>query len=580
MPVYDVAPFVEAAARSVLGQTFRDFELIVIDDGSSDDTAGIVERLGDPRIVLQRTAHGGLVAAENLGVELARGEFVVRCDGDDLYHPTLFERQVEVLDRDPATVAVGAWARQFGARQAFRPAPAGPRAIRRRLRKANALSQPVMVRASALREAGGFRAVTWEDWDLWIRLAARHDLRNMPECLVLLRSRPDSTYWSWSRVRVRKAGLEMRRSALSELGPSPRSLAAVATGALGVLQARVLDRLVPRRRPGAAASDPPAISVVVPTYGRAELLARCLEAVAVQEPSPAEVVVVHRPDDAATVEFLRSWSAADPGRRRCVAVDRPGLVHALAAGTRAVRSPAVAYLDDDAVPRPGWLAELGLGLLDPTVGAVGGRLVDHVDGVPRGGKTRRVGIITWYGRIIGRHHMRADHYGDVDWLTGSNLAVRTTLAHHDEELLHTSNGLAMANDVDTSLAVRRAGFRVLYSPWAEVEHHTTSFRDPRLGSRVAGADVETSAANHTYAILKYLPAGRRVAFLAYAFGVGQASLPGPVRAAAEVPRSPRRALAMAARIPRVWRGRRRGIGMWRRWQREERPERAGREVTA
>src|SRR5207244_7982789 len=180
----------------------------------------------------------------------------------------------------------------------------------------------------------------------------------------------------------------------------------------------------------------------------------------------------------------------------------------LAAGTREIRCEAVAYLDDDAIPRPGWIAELGRGFLDPTVGAVGGRLVDHVDGVPRVGHTRRVGVITWYGRIIGRHHLSTAHYGDVDWLTGSNLAVRTRLVHHDERLLHTKNGLALANDLDTSLAVRRAGFRVLYSPWAEVEHHTTSFRDPRLGSRVAGPDVETSAANPASALPKFAPPAR------------------------------------------------------------------------
>jgi GT2 family glycosyltransferase len=256
----------------------------------------------------------------------------------------------------------------------------------------------------------------------------------------------------------------------------------------------------------------------------------------------------------------------DQGRRRIVHVDRPGLVHALAAGTRAVRHPAVAYLDDDAVPHPGWLAELGRGLLDPTVGAVGGRIVDHVDGVQRSGRTRTVGRVTWYGRVIGRHHHDTDHYGDVEWLTGSNMAFRTELAHHDEHLIHTSGGLALANDLDACLSVRRAGRRVLYSPWARVDHFATSFRDSSLGTRVSGADVTTSAANHTYALLKYLPPSGRAAFLGYAFIVGQASIPGPLRVLAEAPRSLRRSREMAARIPLVWRGRRQGIRMWREWR--------------
>ncbi len=578
MPVRDVRPYVEAAVRSALAQTFTDFELIVIDDGSEDGTADVVAAIDDPRIAVHRTARSGLVAAENRGLELASGELVVRCDGDDLLLPALFERQVEILDREPRTAAVGAWTRQFGSRQSFRPGPDDPAAIRRRLRWANALSQPVMFRLAEVRELGGFRAVTWEDWDLWVRLSARHDVRNVTDCLVLLRSRPDSTYWTWSRVRVRRASLAMRLTAMHELGPSVGSLAAVATGVFSIARAAILDPLVPRRRPGSSDAIPPPISVVIPTYGRPELLLRCLDAVETQEPRPAEVVVVTRPEDEPTTAVLAGWASQDPERHRVIHVDRPGLVFALDAGTRAVRGDVVAYLDDDAIPRPGWIAELGLGLLDPTIGAVGGSLVDYVDGVARSGRTRRVGVVTWYGRIIGRHHLRTDHYGDVDWLTGSNIAVRTALARHDTGLVHASTGLALANDLDTSLSVRRAGYRVLFSPWAVVEHHTTSFRDPALGTRVAGPDVETSAANHTYALLKFLSPGRRAAFLGYAFAVGQASLPGPLRAVAEVPRSPARARAMAARIPLVWRGRRAGIEMWRRWRAQARSAPADPEV--
>jgi hypothetical protein len=146
------------------------------------------------------------------------------------------------------------------------------------------------------------------------------------------------------------------------------------------------------------------------------------------------------------------------------------------------------------------------------------------------------------------------------------MAFRAELARHDEGLIHTSNGLALANDLDVCLSVRRAGRRVLYSPWARVDHFATSFRDPSLGTRVSGSDVATSAANHTYALLKYLSPARRAAFLGYAFVVGQASLPGPVRALAEVPQSPRRSRAMAGRIPLVWRGRLQGIRMWRAWR--------------
>src|SRR5205823_3149463 len=138
------------------------------------------------------------------------------------------------------------------------------------------------------------------------------------------------------------------------------------------------------------------------------------------------------------------------------------------------------------------------------------------------GRTRVVGKVTPYGRVIGRHQRRTDHYGDVDWLTGANMAFRRELAVHDEGLRMTANGLSLANDLDSCLAVKRAGARILYSPWAVVEHHTTSFRDSVLGSRVAGPDVVTSAANHTYAVCKSASAWPRFLHAVYAYGIGAA----------------------------------------------------------
>jgi hypothetical protein len=205
------------------------------------------------------------------------------------------------------------------------------------------------------------------------------------------------------------------------------------------------------------------------------------------------------------------------------------------------------------------------------VGGVGGRFVDHVDGPERRGHTRRVGRITWYGRVIGRHDMDTGYHGNVEFLPGANMAFRRPLIHHDGRLRYTSNGLALANELDTCLTVRRLGHRLIYRPEALVDHFTTSYREPHLGSRVAGADVITSAANYTYALLKYLPARRQIAFLLYAYLLGSSMLPGPARALVELAASPRRAWAMARRIGVTWRGRRAGLAMYRAWRREGRP---------
>jgi len=322
-----------------------------------------------------------------------------------------------------------------------------------------------------------------------------------------------------------------------------------------------------RRRRLPPALDPvPAISVVVPTLRRPQLLRRCLDALARQTVPPQQVVVAYRPDDRDTTGLLGEWEAVDPGRRTSAPAAEPGLLHAHAAGTNAATAEVVAYLDDDAAPRPDWIAELGKPFTDPTVGAVGGRILDRINGEVVQGRVRRPGLIRWYGRIVWGHNLESDHYGDVDWLSGANMAIRRRLVQIDMRLLHQPNGLAMANDMDMTLSVRRSGFRVVFGAHIVVEHDTTSHRDPLLGSRVSQQDVERSVANHAYALLKYLPRSRHPFLFLWGYLMGSRSMAGPGRVLIELSRSPRRAVGMARRIPHVWKGRRLGARMYREWR--------------
>jgi len=566
MPAYNSGPYIEEAVGSLLTQTFSEFRLVVVDDGSTDDTVERVQRLDDPRVSVVTIEHGGYVAAGNAAFAQARGELVCRADSDDIFLPTLLERQLDVLDRHPDTAAVGVWHRAIGARQAVGRPPTEPAQIRRRLRTSNCLSQPMMIRTAALREVGGgFRDVTWEDWDLWIRLAARWDLRNIPEVLCMLRVRGDSVYRSADRHQREIGRREARVTAAKLLGVGPRSTVALTRSFVRtpitpyVMRVREEKRPVP---PPLAVS--PSVSVVVPTFRRPDQLRRCLDGIAAQEPPPDEIVVVHRPaDDADTPKVVEPWCAADPDRRRAVEVVEPGLVAALRAGTEVARCEVVAYVDDDAVPRPGWLAELRRGFLDSTVTGVGGRFVDHIDGEVVTGSAKRVGVITWWGRVVGNHHLDTDYYGDVDLIPGANMAFRREAIVHDPRLLVMENGLVLGNELQTCLLVRKAGGRILYSPWAVVDHYTTSYRDPVLGSRVAGDDLVAAAANYTFILLGFLPWKRRLAYRLYAYLVGSANQSGPLRVLMELPRDPARARAMAARVAPTWRGRLIGERMYR-----------------
>lgn len=115
MPVWNVAPFVEEAVASTLAQTFGDFELFVLDDGSTDGTADIVSGMGDSRLkVFRSPVHMGMFGILNIGLELARGEYIARMDGDDLIAPDRFALQVALLETSPEVTVCGTDLEMFG----------------------------------------------------------------------------------------------------------------------------------------------------------------------------------------------------------------------------------------------------------------------------------------------------------------------------------------------------------------------------------------------------------------------------------------------------------------------------------
>src|SRR5688572_25740567 len=110
MTVYNTERYVREAVESILGQTFRDFEFIIIDDGSTDSAPAILREYADrdPRIRLVSRPNTGIVRAANEGIALARGNYLARMDSDDVALPHRFEKQVRYLNEHPACVLVGA----------------------------------------------------------------------------------------------------------------------------------------------------------------------------------------------------------------------------------------------------------------------------------------------------------------------------------------------------------------------------------------------------------------------------------------------------------------------------------------
>ena len=213
LPVYNARAFVAEAVRSVLDQTFGDFELVAIDDGSTDGSAEVLSTIADPRLRILRQENRGLIATLNRGIAEATGELIARMDADDISLPDRFAKQVAYLDAHPKVVAVGGAAQFFtdaGPQDFVLRHPNDPAAIRQALAKDSAIVHPTaMIRRDALTGIGGYRRafVDAEDYDLWLRLAEKHDLANLDD--VVLHYRVHA-----GQVSVRKAC----QQALSKLG--------------------------------------------------------------------------------------------------------------------------------------------------------------------------------------------------------------------------------------------------------------------------------------------------------------------------------------------------------------------------
>jgi glycosyltransferase involved in cell wall biosynthesis len=195
MAAYDAERFLREAIESILDQTYRDFELLVVDDGSADGTREIVRSYEDPRIRLVENGRNlGLARSLNRGIALARGRYLARLDADDVAEPERLARQVAFLDRRPEVGLLGSRFVQIdeaGRETARCWVPTDGTEIRWTLLFLNAFAHSaVMIRRSALERVGGYDEglVYAMDYDLWCRIAERMPVANLEECLLRWRS--------------------------------------------------------------------------------------------------------------------------------------------------------------------------------------------------------------------------------------------------------------------------------------------------------------------------------------------------------------------------------------------------------
>ena len=195
MPVRDGERFLQEAIDSVNAQSFSDFELIAIDDGSRDSTPEILAEAvrRDPRIVVLSKGPIGFATALNLGVAESRASLIARLDADDIAMPERLARQVATLQQEPSLGLLGGFAETIdenGRTLGIRRPPASHEALLAALARDNPfIHSTVMFRADLVHALGGYRAAieVAEDYDLWLRMAERMRIANLPETLVRYR---------------------------------------------------------------------------------------------------------------------------------------------------------------------------------------------------------------------------------------------------------------------------------------------------------------------------------------------------------------------------------------------------------
>lgn len=191
IPAFNRENYICTAINSLLAQEYTDFEVLVVDDGSSDRTAWLVEQYDDPRVRLERNPRNlGIPATRNRGLQLARGEYIALLDSDDYAYPRRLGRQVGFLDRHPEIAQVGSWCALMDTDgkllNRVRRHPTQPEEVDARLLfHCSLINRTIMGRTAVLRDFGYDESFArCQDYELHGRLAERHRMANMAEILV------------------------------------------------------------------------------------------------------------------------------------------------------------------------------------------------------------------------------------------------------------------------------------------------------------------------------------------------------------------------------------------------------------
>ncbi len=226
LPVYNGEKYLREAVESILNQSFEDFELILVDDGSTDSTPTIIKNFNDSRIrTIRLNTNGGIVTALNKGLSAARGKYIARMDADDVSLPERLKKQYKFMENHPEIDVCGSWVRYFtripGAERVYK-LPGDSEIIRASLLLENLIQHPAVM---CLRKIfgktgypGGYPHA--EDYALWTQILDRVSFAVYPEVLLNYRLHKDQIWQRESKAQA-KSVESVHRELLKKIGLQP-----------------------------------------------------------------------------------------------------------------------------------------------------------------------------------------------------------------------------------------------------------------------------------------------------------------------------------------------------------------------
>lgn len=206
MPVYNAGEFLRLAIESILNQTFSDFEFIIFNDGSTDESSKIVRSYKDPRIKFyDYSQNSGYVIHLNTGIEIARGKYIARMDADDIAHPQRLEKQVSFLEKHPEIGVLGGWLQTIEDVPTLFKYPESNGEILMKMMQDNPMGHPVVTMRRDILIENKIRYdnsyVPAEDYKMWSLLTDVTKLANLQEVLLYYRKHE-------GQISTRKAQLQ------------------------------------------------------------------------------------------------------------------------------------------------------------------------------------------------------------------------------------------------------------------------------------------------------------------------------------------------------------------------------------